>query len=112
MELFFLSGVILFAFIASLSVVFLLYHKSYASHPNLPRGKMGLPFIGESLEYLSTGRKGHPEKFFYDRMAKFSPKSSRLRSLESQWLLCVIRPETSSYIPMKTNLSQFGGQVL
>ncbi|KAK4587612.1 hypothetical protein RGQ29_018858 [Quercus rubra] len=72
MELFFLSGVILFAFIASLSVVFLLYHKSYASHPNLPRGKMGLPFIGESLEYLSTGRKGHPEKFIYDRMAKFS----------------------------------------
>ncbi|XP_050288432.1 beta-amyrin 28-monooxygenase-like [Quercus robur] len=72
MELFFLSGVILCAFIASLSVVFLLYHQSYASHPNLPRGKMGLPFIGESLEYLSTGRKGHPEKFIYDRMAKFS----------------------------------------
>ncbi|XP_030931835.1 beta-amyrin 28-monooxygenase-like [Quercus robur] len=72
MELFFLSGVILFAFIVSISVVFLLYHKSYASHPNLPRGKMGLPFIGESLEYLSTGRKGHPEKFIYDRMAKFS----------------------------------------
>ncbi|KAM4113397.1 hypothetical protein ACJW30_05G217600 [Castanea mollissima] len=72
MELFFLSGVILFAFIVSLSVVFLLYHKSYASYPNLPRGNMGLPYIGESLEYLSTGRKGHPEKFFYDRMAKFS----------------------------------------
>lgn len=72
MELFFLSGLILFAFFVSISVVFLLYHKSYASHPNLPRGKMGLPFIGESLEFLSTGRKGHPQKFIYDRMAKFS----------------------------------------
>jgi cytochrome P450 len=33
---------------------------------------MGLPFIGESLEFLSTGRKGHPQRFIYDRMAKFS----------------------------------------
>ncbi|KAM4102282.1 hypothetical protein ACB094_05G212300 [Castanea mollissima] len=73
MELFFLCGLILSVFLVSLCcVVFLLYHNSYASLPNLPRGKMGLPFIGESLEFLSTGRKGHPEKFIYDRMAKFS----------------------------------------
>nr|POE97214.1 beta-amyrin 28-oxidase [Quercus suber] len=73
MELFFLCGLILSVFLVSLCcVVFLLYQNSYASLPNLPRGKMGLPFIGESLEFLSTGRKGHPEKFIYDRMAKFS----------------------------------------
>nr|POF04423.1 beta-amyrin 28-oxidase [Quercus suber] len=73
MELFFLCGLILSVFLVSLCcVVFLLYHNSYASLPNLPRGKMGLPFIGESLEFLSTGRKGHPEKFIYDRMAKLS----------------------------------------
>ncbi|KAM4102276.1 hypothetical protein ACB094_05G211800 [Castanea mollissima] len=73
MELFFLCGLILSVFLVSLCcVVFLLYHNSYASLPNLPRGNMGLPFIGESLEFLSTGRKGHPEKFIYDRMAKFS----------------------------------------
>ncbi|KAA8520997.1 hypothetical protein F0562_011670 [Nyssa sinensis] len=35
---------------------------------------MGLPFIGESIQFLRTGQKGHPEKFIYDRMAKFSPQ--------------------------------------
>ncbi|CAK7339793.1 unnamed protein product [Dovyalis caffra] len=33
---------------------------------------MGFPIIGESLEFLSTGRKGYPEKFIYDRIAKYS----------------------------------------
>ncbi|PPR88783.1 hypothetical protein GOBAR_AA31904 [Gossypium barbadense] len=33
---------------------------------------MGLPYIGESIEYLLTGRRGHPEKFLKDRMAKYS----------------------------------------
>ena len=67
MELFFLRGLILSVFLVSLCcVVFLLFHNSYDSLPNLPRGKMGLPFIGESLEFLSTKRKGHPKKFIYD----------------------------------------------
>ncbi|KAL0012821.1 hypothetical protein SO802_007929 [Lithocarpus litseifolius] len=89
MELFFLCGLILSVFLVSLCcVVFLLYHNSYASLPNLPRGKMGLPFIGESLEFLSTGRKGHPEKFIYDRMAKFSSqvfKTSILELVTTWW---------------------------
>ncbi|KAJ6288193.1 hypothetical protein OIU76_024226 [Salix suchowensis] len=33
---------------------------------------MGFPIIGESLEFLSAGRKGYPEKFIYDRIAKYS----------------------------------------
>ncbi|CAK7339794.1 unnamed protein product [Dovyalis caffra] len=33
---------------------------------------MGFPIIGESLEFLSTGRKGYPEKFIFDRIAKYS----------------------------------------
>ncbi|XWS11650.1 hypothetical protein CRYUN_Cryun37aG0017300 [Craigia yunnanensis] len=60
-------------FFAAISFGFLVYSKkSNASHANLPPGKMGLPLIGESLEYLLTGRKGHPEKFLNDRMAKYS----------------------------------------
>ncbi|GMI91958.1 cytochrome P450, family 716, subfamily A, polypeptide 1 [Hibiscus trionum] len=57
-----------------LSLAFLVYYKisNYASNPNLPPGKMGLPLIGESIEYLLTGRRGHPEKFLNDRMAKYS----------------------------------------
>ncbi|GAU11816.1 hypothetical protein TSUD_75670 [Trifolium subterraneum] len=33
---------------------------------------MGYPVIGESLEFLSTGWKGKPEKFIFDRMMKYS----------------------------------------
>lgn len=47
-------------------------YKSNNSNNNLPPGKMGLPYIGESLEFLNSGRKGFPEKFIYDRMAKYS----------------------------------------
>ncbi|KAM7477452.1 hypothetical protein LguiA_025665 [Lonicera macranthoides] len=39
----------------------------------LPPGKTGWPVIRESLEFLSTGWKGHPEKFIFDRMSKYSP---------------------------------------
>ncbi|GLT38201.1 hypothetical protein SLA2020_124650 [Shorea laevis] len=53
--------------------IFLFYSKkSNAAHPNLLPGKMGWPIIGESVEYLLTGQWGHPEKFLYDRMARYS----------------------------------------
>ncbi|GLT35733.1 hypothetical protein SLA2020_101600 [Shorea laevis] len=42
------------------------------AHPNLLPGKMGWPIIGESVEYLLRGQWGHPEKFLYDRMARYS----------------------------------------
>ncbi|XP_051150481.1 beta-amyrin 28-monooxygenase-like [Andrographis paniculata] len=38
----------------------------------LPPGRTGWPVVGESLEFLSTGWKGHPEKFIFDRIAKYS----------------------------------------
>ncbi|KAF9589537.1 hypothetical protein IFM89_025297 [Coptis chinensis] len=38
----------------------------------LPPGKTGWPFIGETLEFVKMGRRGVPEKFFHDRMRKFS----------------------------------------
>ncbi|XP_065880575.1 beta-amyrin 28-monooxygenase-like [Euphorbia lathyris] len=46
-------------------------HKSQYKFKNLPPGKIGLPYIGESLEFLSTGWKGEPEKFIFDRTVKF-----------------------------------------
>ncbi|KAL3585650.1 hypothetical protein D5086_012517 [Populus alba] len=50
-------------------------HKySLSSLNNLPPDNTGLSLIGESLEFLTTGQKGQPEKFILDRMAKFSSK--------------------------------------
>ncbi|KAJ8564372.1 hypothetical protein K7X08_000832 [Anisodus acutangulus] len=72
MEFFYVSLLCLFVFLVSLSLHFLFYkNKSSLSGP-LPPGKTGWPVVGESLEFLSTGWKGHPEKFIFDRMAKYS----------------------------------------
>ncbi|XP_057958887.1 beta-amyrin 28-monooxygenase-like [Malania oleifera] len=75
MELSFMSTCAIFLMTSlSLSLFFIYKHKSSDSRGNLPPGKMGLPLIGESIEFLSTGRKGCPEKFLFDRMARFSPQ--------------------------------------
>ncbi|XP_059454121.1 beta-amyrin 28-monooxygenase-like [Corylus avellana] len=73
MEHFYLSLLLLFVSFVSLSLFTLFYkHRAHFTSPNLPPGKTGYPMIGESLEFLSTGWKGHPEKFIFDRMSKFS----------------------------------------
>ncbi|XVF23285.1 hypothetical protein REPUB_Repub13aG0023300 [Reevesia pubescens] len=80
MELFFLCGLTLFILFVSFSLfsLFSSIRKTNGdSNLNLPPGRIGLPYIGESLEFLSTGRKGHPEKFIYDRIAKYSSKIFR-----------------------------------
>ena len=75
MEQFYLSLLLLFVSLISISFFFLFYsHQAQSSHPNLPPGNMGFPVIGESFEFLSLGWKGHPEKFVYERMAKYSSK--------------------------------------
>ncbi|RVW17242.1 Beta-amyrin 28-oxidase [Vitis vinifera] len=61
----------------TLSLSFLIYKLKIISHGtprNLPSGNTGLPYIGESIQFLSNGRKGHPEKFISERMLKFSSK--------------------------------------
>ncbi|KAJ4709154.1 Cytochrome P450 [Melia azedarach] len=73
MEHLYLSIFLLFVSLITLSLFIVFYqHKSKFFRPNIPPGKIGLPFIGESFEFLSTGWKGHPEKFVFDRMAKYS----------------------------------------
>ncbi|KAK6932378.1 Cytochrome P450, partial [Dillenia turbinata] len=41
-------------------------------YEGIPQGKLGWPMVGESLEYLSLGKQGRPEKFVWDRMQKYS----------------------------------------
>ncbi|KAG6403872.1 hypothetical protein SASPL_136106 [Salvia splendens] len=63
-----------------LSSLRFLFHKSKPG-TGLPPGRTGWPVIGESLEFFSMGRKGHPEKFIFDRMAKYSPAVFRTHLL-------------------------------
>ncbi|XP_060189077.1 beta-amyrin 28-monooxygenase [Lycium barbarum] len=73
MELFYVFLLCLFVLLVSLSFLFLFNNKnkSTLSCP-LPPGKSGWPVIGESLEFLSNGWKGHPEKFIFNRISKYS----------------------------------------
>ncbi|XP_060210030.1 beta-amyrin 28-monooxygenase-like isoform X1 [Lycium barbarum] len=74
MEVFYISLLCIFILFVSLSLHFIFYKKNSgrSSTGTLPPGKTGWPVIGESLEFLSTGWKGHPEKFIFDRMSKYS----------------------------------------
>lgn len=75
MEHFYMSLLLLFVTLVSLSLFFLIFYynkHNMNNNNNLPPGKMGYPVIGESLEFLSTGWKGHPEKFIFDRMVRYS----------------------------------------
>ncbi|KAK9291830.1 hypothetical protein L1049_019780 [Liquidambar formosana] len=72
MELIYLS-LLFFVLSVCLSLHYLLYkHRSHFSSPNLPPGRTGWPIIGESMEFLFSGWKGQPEKFIFERMAKYS----------------------------------------
>lgn len=62
---------LLFLLVSSLFIL-IYYKKNKSGSGALPPGSTGWPVIGEILEFVSTGRKGHPEKFVFDRTAKYS----------------------------------------
>ncbi|KAL3745794.1 hypothetical protein ACJRO7_014844 [Eucalyptus globulus] len=73
MDHFYLSLLLLFVSFITLFLFYITYkHIAHFTGANLPPGKTGLPFIGETLEFLSSGWKGHPEKFIFDRIARYS----------------------------------------
>ncbi|XP_047944498.1 beta-amyrin 28-monooxygenase-like [Salvia hispanica] len=79
MELSYVSLLSAFVVAVSLSLHFLFFkpHKP----AGLPPGRTGWPVVGESLEFLSTGWKGHPEKFIFDRIARYSSSVFRTHLL-------------------------------
>ncbi|XP_057768167.1 beta-amyrin 28-monooxygenase-like [Salvia miltiorrhiza] len=80
MELFYVSLLSAFVVGVSLSLHFLFF-KDKPAAAGLPPGRTGWPVVGESLEFLSTGWKGHPEKFIFDRIARYSSSVFRTHLL-------------------------------
>ncbi|KAM7493417.1 hypothetical protein LguiB_028026 [Lonicera macranthoides] len=71
MDLFLSSSLIIgFLFIPSFLIFFFYKHKT--NNPTLPPGKIGWPVIGETLQFISTSKSGHPERFVTERMNKYS----------------------------------------
>nr|AFZ40057.1 cytochrome P450 [Ocimum basilicum] len=88
MEFFYASLLCLFVSFVFL-LLHLLFYKTKPRSGSLPPGKTGWPVLGESLEFLPTGWKGHPEKFIFDRMAKYSSQIFRTHLLgEPAAVLC------------------------
>ncbi|KAK2993709.1 hypothetical protein RJ640_016824, partial [Escallonia rubra] len=66
-------SILVLLFCMCFSLFFLFHKRSSTNSPKFPPGKTGWPFLGEALEFVSSGRKGTPDKFVTERMQKFSP---------------------------------------
>ncbi|PPD91116.1 hypothetical protein GOBAR_DD11938 [Gossypium barbadense] len=80
--------------------------------PNLPPGKKGLPYIGETLDFVLASRRGTPEKFVTDRTTKYSPDVFRTSLLGEDMAVFCGSAGKSSFSPAKTNMSLHGGRIL
>jgi cytochrome P450 family 26 subfamily A len=70
-DLFFPYFIHLVALSISFSLIFLIYKKK-SSNIKFPPGRTGWPIIGEAWGFVMAGKRGTPEKFFNDRMKKYS----------------------------------------
>ncbi|EPS63621.1 hypothetical protein M569_11161, partial [Genlisea aurea] len=65
-------------FLIAISLLhFFVFKSSSSSKGQLPPGTSGWPVLGESIPFLSTTWKGHPHKFFFDRIDRYSSKVFR-----------------------------------
>ncbi|KAM0036541.1 putative cytochrome P450 [Helianthus debilis subsp. tardiflorus] len=68
-----LYGCLLSLLVISVTLaIHFLFYKNYRTSGLRPPGKKGWPFLGETMEFLSTGWNGQPEKFIFDRIARYS----------------------------------------
>ncbi|KAE8733458.1 CYP716B2 protein [Hibiscus syriacus] len=83
---YFLHLVVLYV---SVVIIYLLYKYKSSATLNLPPGRKGLPYIGETLDYVLASRWGTPEKFITDRTTKYSPDVFRTSLLgEDMAIFC------------------------
>ncbi|KAK2988261.1 hypothetical protein RJ640_019453, partial [Escallonia rubra] len=69
-----LSCLLLFGLLYASFSLFFIFRKKSPRDQRSPPGNTGWPFIGESLEFVTSGRNGTPDKFVRERMDKFSPE--------------------------------------
>ncbi|KAH7568256.1 hypothetical protein JRO89_XS07G0267000 [Xanthoceras sorbifolium] len=90
MDLDFFKQYLIHFVVLCVTVIGLIYvrYKSLV-RKNIPPGRKGLPFIGETWDYIMAARRGTPAKFITDRMSKYSPDIFRTSLLgEDMVMLC------------------------
>ncbi|KAL5721849.1 hypothetical protein ACHQM5_005441 [Ranunculus cassubicifolius] len=70
-----MNPVIVLSILLALFPIIFLVTKSRKSSNRLPPGNLGLPFIGQSLEFLNALRANTAEKWIEDRVKKYGPVS-------------------------------------
>ncbi|KAK2995721.1 hypothetical protein RJ640_012445, partial [Escallonia rubra] len=69
-----LSCLLLFGLLYASFSLFFIFRKKSPRDQRFPPGNTGWPFIGESLQFVTSGWNGTPDKFVRQRMDKFSPE--------------------------------------
>ncbi|KAI3790854.1 hypothetical protein L2E82_04234 [Cichorium intybus] len=72
MDILYASLFSLFVILVSFLVRFAFFKSKSVGTVKLPPGGRGWLAIGETINFVTAGWKGHPEKFILDRMTKFS----------------------------------------
>ncbi|KAK6932205.1 Cytochrome P450 [Dillenia turbinata] len=67
-----LLGTVFICLFVPLIYYLIAWKKHKDTYKAVPHGHMGWPIVGETLEFVSLGKKGTPEKFMQDRMKKYS----------------------------------------
>ena len=99
-------------FFISLLILFL-KHRSNFTGANLPPGMIGYPIIGESLEFLAAGWKGHPQRSLsLTAQPRTLQKCSRPPFLESRQSSSLAPSATRFCSPMRTSWSPCDGRAL
>ncbi|KAL8150925.1 hypothetical protein V2J09_020733 [Rumex salicifolius] len=83
--------------LALLTLLFLHLDRRGPTTDGLPPGSTGWPVIGESLEFLSAGWKGKPERFVFDRMTRFSSSCFRT-SILGERVAVVCGPKGNKFL--------------
>ncbi|KAI3688337.1 hypothetical protein L1987_82049 [Smallanthus sonchifolius] len=89
---------VFFFLLILVSVWFLIRLNKPSTTKNLPPGSFGWPFIGETLEFVRSGRDGTPEKFVRERIERYGSPLVFKTSLLGHRMAVFCGPEGNKFL--------------
>ncbi|CAL5441287.1 unnamed protein product [Camellia sinensis] len=95
----FILSILLLSTSLALSLIFSFFtNKQHKCTQNLPPGKTGWPVIGETLDLILSGLKGHPERFLQERMRQHSSTIFRTSLFGSKKMVFFCGPSANKFL--------------